>query len=138
MKAYAVQHQFVKSIPTSMAEGILYVSVEFATVGHKCCCGCGNEVFTRLSPKDWQLTYDGRSISLNPSIGNWNFPCQSHYWIKNNRVVWDKKWSKAKIAALKLQESEDGSGDESDRSASRIRRKNVWKRLFGGRSKVDE
>ena len=33
--------------------------------------------------------FDGRTISLNPSIGNWSYPCRSHYWIKGNRVVWD-------------------------------------------------
>jgi len=129
MKQYSMQHEFVKSIPRPMVDGILYVSVEFATVGHKCCCGCGNEVFTRLSPKDWQLTYDGRSISLNPSIGNWNFPCQSHYWIKNNRVVWDRKWSKAKIDALKRGEAIDGTDTTRVDDTGPPRRKRLWKRL---------
>jgi hypothetical protein len=84
-----------------MDEGILYVSMEYATAAHKCCCGCGNDVFTRLSPSDWKLTFDGRTVSLFPSVGNWDFSCQSHYWIKNNRVVWDAKWSRARIDALK-------------------------------------
>jgi purine nucleoside permease len=62
--------------------------MEYATVVHKCMCGCGKEVATPISPTDWCLTFNGDSISLDPSIGNWSFPCRSHYWIRNNRVLW--------------------------------------------------
>ena len=92
-------HKFVKSVPDTLESGVIYVSVEYATVIHKCCCGCGNEVVTPLSPTDWKLTFDGKSISLYPSIGNWSFKCQSHYWIKNNKVEWSPKWDKTEIAA---------------------------------------
>jgi len=81
-----VQHQFVEYVPDVIEEGILYISLPYATAIHKCICGCGNEVVTPLSPKDWQLTFDGKAVSLSPSIGNWNFACQSHYWIRNNRI----------------------------------------------------
>ncbi|WP_181956102.1 MULTISPECIES: DUF6527 family protein [Dyadobacter] len=64
---------------------------------HLCACGCGNEVVTPLSPADWQLKYDGAVISLIPSIGNWNFPCQSHYWITNNKIKWAASWNKNQI-----------------------------------------
>ena len=47
----------------------------------------------------WTLSFDGKSISLHPSVGNWNFPCRSHYWIRNNQVLWAKQWTKAQIAA---------------------------------------
>ena len=80
-------HEFVEFIPDELKEGIVYVSVMFATVAHKCCCGCGREVVTPLSPTDWKLIYDGQSVSLEPSIGNWSFACQSHYWIRGNRVI---------------------------------------------------
>ena len=88
-----------------LQDGMIYVSIAFATVVHKCCCGCGNEVVTPLSPTDWQLIFDGRSISLNPSIGNWNFPCQSHYWIKRNRVQWVRRWSREEIKAGRAYDS---------------------------------
>src|SRR4030067_1540530 len=84
-------HELVEYIPNDLKDGMIYVSMAFATVAHKCCCGCGNEVITPLSPTDWTLIYDGKSISLNPSIGNWNFACQSHYWIKRNRVKWARR-----------------------------------------------
>ena len=84
----AVTHQFVQLVPDKLQEGVLYVSIEYATVVHKCMCGCGKEVVTPISPTDWRLTFDGDSVSLDPSIGNWSFPCRSHYWIRNNRVLW--------------------------------------------------
>lgn len=94
-----LEHEFVEYIPEKLAAGKLYVSVEFATVSHRCCCGCGQEVVTPLSPTDWKLIYDGQSISLYPSIGNWSFACRSHYWIEKNRVHWAEAWSDERIAA---------------------------------------
>jgi len=89
-----IKYKFVEKIPDSLLSGVVYISVEYGTAVHKCCCGCGNEVVTPLSPKDWRLTFDGESISLHPSIGNWNFVCKSHYWIINNRVEWVKYLAK--------------------------------------------
>jgi len=76
---------------------VLYVSLSYGTVSHRCACGCGREVVTPLTPTDWKLIFDGETISLYPSIGNWNFPCRSHYWIRNNRVEWAEDWSEDKI-----------------------------------------
>ena len=85
-------HQFVEFIPDTLDEGVLYVSIAYGTVSHRCCCGCGREVVTPLSPTDWKLIFDGETVSLYPSIGNWNFPCRSHYWIRYNRVEWAEDW----------------------------------------------
>ena len=84
-------HEFVDFIPDKLADGVVYVSIPYATVAHKCCCGCGMEVVTPLSPTDWELIFDGESISLDPSIGNWSFDCKSHYWILRNGVRWTKR-----------------------------------------------
>jgi hypothetical protein len=92
-------HEFVEFIPEELRESTLYVCIRFATVVHRCCCGCGREVVTPLSPTDWKLIFDGVSVSLYPSIGNWNFPCQSHYWIQHNKVSWAGRWSKKQIEA---------------------------------------
>ncbi len=92
-------HKFVKFIPQKedLADDVLYISLEYGTIVHKCCCGCGKEVVTPLSPTDWKFTYDGETITLFPSIGNWNFDCQSHYWIKNSKVIMAGKLSKSEI-----------------------------------------
>ena len=85
-------HEFVESVLDELKERTLYVSIKFATVIHKCCCGCGRQVVTPLAPTRWKLTFDGKTISLHPSIGNWSMPCRSHYWIERNRVKWAKQW----------------------------------------------
>src|SRR5882672_9530658 len=92
-------HKFVEFIPRELEPNTIYVSIPYATAIHSCCCGCGNRVVTPLSPADWKLIFDGRTISLEPSIGNWSFPCKSHYWIKNNRVLWARTWSEDEISA---------------------------------------
>src|ERR1035437_6722515 len=94
-----VQHEFIEFIPDQLNELTIYVSIRYATVSHLCCCGCGNRVVTPLTPTDWKLIFDGKTVSLDPSIGNWSFECQSHYWITNNRVRWAARWSPEEIAA---------------------------------------
>ncbi|MFZ5693225.1 MAG: DUF6527 family protein [Pseudomonadota bacterium] len=86
-------------MPDSLDDGVVYVAMEYRTAVHKCFCGCGSEVATALSPTDWKLTYDGVSVSLYPSIGNWALDCQSHYWIDRNAVKWAGQWSKEQIEA---------------------------------------
>jgi len=92
-----LQHRFVEYIPDILEDGIIYISLEYCTAVHKCICGCGNEVVTPISPTGWTLTFNGKSISLNPSIGNWNLKCRSHYWITNNKIQMAKKWTDAEI-----------------------------------------
>ena len=81
--------------PDLMEQGVLYVSIVYATAIHKCACGCGQQAVTPLSPDEWSLAYNGHTISLTPSIGNWGMECKSHYWIQGNRIIWvpDKKYS---------------------------------------------
>ena len=88
---------FVDSIPRDIEEGILYISMKYKTAIHKCPCGCGNEVVTPFSPARWQLTFDGDTITLYPSIGNWSFDCQSHYWIRNNNLIWASSFTEYEI-----------------------------------------
>ena|ERR1035437_778114 len=92
-----LKHEFVEFIPESRRNGVIYVSLKYATAVHNCCCGCGAKVVTPLSPTDWKVTFDGETISLRPSIGNWSFKCQSHYWIVNDKVEWAAKWTKEEI-----------------------------------------
>ena len=92
-----LEHKFVEFIPEKIEEGILYISLEYRTAIHKCICGCGNEVVTPLSPTDWKISFNGESVSLYPSIGNWGFKCKSHYWIKNDKVEYARMWSDKEI-----------------------------------------
>jgi len=85
-------HKFVEYIPDELESGTLYVSIKYCIAVHKCVCGCGNEVVTPISRKGWKLSFDGESVSLSPSIGSWNLPCKSHYFISNNTVRFARKW----------------------------------------------
>lgn len=102
-----LSHKFVKNIPDVIEDGVLYVSVDYATAIHKCACGCGNEVVTPLSPTDWNLAFNGETVSLYPSIGNWSLSCQSHYWITEDEVEWAPKWSREKIERNKQSEQRE-------------------------------
>ena len=90
-------HRFVDYIPDQLHPGTIYVSIEHAVVAHNCCCGCGLEVVTPLAPTDWKLSFDGDTVSLDPSIGNWSFPCRSHYWITNNKIHWAPRWTPDRV-----------------------------------------
>lgn len=105
-EATSFTHQFVEFIPEHLEPSVVYVSIPYATVAHLCACGCGFQVVTALAPHAWRLTFDGESITLFPSIGNWTFPCRSHYWIKNNRVKWSYQWSDEEIEAGRRAERE--------------------------------
>jgi Family of unknown function (DUF6527) len=96
-----LQTEFVDFIPAKLEAGIIYVSRKYLTASHLCCCGCGNKVVTPLKPGGWKLTTTGNSITLCPSIGNWNFPCRSHYWVRRNQVEWAAKFTQARIDAVR-------------------------------------
>lgn len=92
-------HRFVKYIPEQLEPGVLYISMEYATAVHSCCCGCGQEVVTPFTPTDWKMTFDGETVSLWPSIGNWKLSCRSHYIIRSGRVMRRAAWSEEEIVA---------------------------------------
>ena len=109
MKQKHLRHQFVEFIPERLEEGVIYISQHYSTVTHKCCCGCGEEVITPLTPTDWSLHIDGNAVTLYPSIGNWSFSCQSHYWIRRSKVIWAYQMSQKRIEL----------GREKDRDAKK-------------------
>ena len=94
-----VRHKFVTDMPGIIEPDTVYVSLEFNTTSHLCCCGCGNRVVLKLSPDWWSLIYDGETVTFRPSIGNWELPCRSHYFITKSRVVWARRWTQAEVDA---------------------------------------
>ena len=122
MKTMRLQHEFCEFVPGNLKPGTLYISMEYGTAVHLCVCGCGQKVVTPLSPTDWKLIYDGDTVSLDPSIGNWSFDCQSHYWIKKNQVIVSKKWNDEEIEENRLWDKKskkhhyqgNGGSDDND------------------------
>jgi hypothetical protein len=89
----------VDYMPPRLETGVLYVSQPFTTAAHLCACGCGTKVRTPLGPTEWVVTDAPRGPSLHPSVGNWQMPCRSHYWITDGEVEWAEAWSDEEVAA---------------------------------------
>lgn len=126
MQQVSFKHQFVEFVPGKLEDGVLYISMEYGSASHLCACGCGNKVVTPITPTDWKLIYDGERVSLHPSIGNWNFPCESHYFITNGQVRWAGKWSKERIEVgrardLEIKSRHFGSDSEDVPAAPAIK-----------------
>lgn len=107
MKLVRITPQFLELMPPEIQDGVLYISEKYATAIHKCCCGCGMRVVTSLSPARWQLRREGNLVTLYPSIGNWDFPCRSHYWIRRNRVVWSGSMTQHEVRRVKERDKRD-------------------------------
>jgi len=142
MQQLRLDHQFVEFMPNILQPGILYISMEYATATHLCCCGCGEKVVTPFTPTDWSMTFNGYSVSLSPSIGNWNLPCRSHYVISQGRVIGANPWSDQRIAAERLRDRAAkaayyGSQQKpprvsipSDRSSTHHQPRGLWQRIL--------
>jgi len=99
--------KFVETVPEELEEGHLYISTRFRTATHLCACGCGSRVVTPIKPAKWAFTYDGETITLHPSIGRWQLPCQSHYWIRRNQVEWSRAFGDDEIEEVLRKDAED-------------------------------
>lgn len=107
MKTKAIKPEFVTQFPAVFEQGVLYISEEFETAGHLCCCGCGEKVITPLNPAKWRLRKEGGTVSLSPSIGNWNYACKSHYLITKNKVIEAGQLDAAKIKTVQRRDRRD-------------------------------
>lgn len=139
LKHHRLEHHFVRHLPEVLEPGLLYVSMEYATASHLCCCGCGEEVVTPFTPAQWRITFDGETVSLNPSVGNWLQRCRSHYVIRNGKVIDAGPWSDEQIAAGLAHDKAarvamfDNVGSSSVKPAApdpmQVDRKSIWAKL---------
>jgi len=107
MRQTALVPEFVDTVPDALQEGTLYISIRFRTASHLCACGCGTTVVTPIKPAKWRLTYDGKTVSLYPSIGSWQIRCRSHYWIRKNKIVWARPFDDQEIEEVLLKDAAD-------------------------------
>ena len=143
-----IRHEFVALAPKTLEEGVLYVSVEYGSAVHNCFCGCGVKVATPFTPTDWKLTFDGDTVSLSPSVGNWDLPCRSHYVIKRDVVHWAGDMTRAEIAGGRAADRRRKGAYYGDRlldgAVSAVpgastamptpaKKPSLWSRLFGPR-----
>ena len=129
-----IKHEFVEFIPKERQEGVLYVSIPYATAVHNCFCGCGLKVVTPISPVGWQLTFDGETVSLFPSVGSWNFPCRSHYFVRCNTVVWGENMSQYEIERGRVRDQkarDEHFGMQPPKTGKNKKKRRLWDRLRG-------
>jgi Family of unknown function (DUF6527) len=142
-----IRFEFVESVPSEREQGVFYISMPYRSIIHNCLCGCGAKIVTPIRPDKWTLFYDGDTITIDPSIGNWSYPCQSHYVIRRNRVLDAGPMSQSRIDAGRRRDFHltdayynRQPAPERDRAASLARstpppvapkRKNLWDRLMG-------
>lgn len=107
MKLTTIRPKFVEFIPRELEDGVLYVSERYLTASHKCACGCGERVVTPLSPVEWDLQREGDFVTLRPSIGNWNYACRSHYWIRRNQIHWGRAFTPEQISLAQRRDLAD-------------------------------
>lgn len=91
-------------MPKYLTPGVLYVSREFNATAHICPCGCGKKIRTPIGPTDWDLEETVEGPSLYPSVGNWQQPCKSHYWIYRGNIIWADEWTQDEIMIGRSQE----------------------------------
>lgn len=139
MKTRSFVFEFVDLMPVQREDGKLYISIKYRTAVHNCFCGCGMKVVTPIRPTGWRLTYDGDAVSLSPSIGNWSFPCRSHYWLRDNKALPAGAMDNEKIDAGRRrdQAARDRHFGEMERSKpvsdtpASLSKRTLWQRIGG-------
>lgn len=136
MKTKKIEPEFVDTFPDVLERDVLYISMKYATTAHLCASGCGNKVVLPLSPVEWKMYFDGEAVSLTPSVGNWEYPCQAHYWIRGNEIHWASAWTKGQIEKGRANDQRDldrhFDGVEEEQAAPVEARQSIWKRLAKG------
>ena len=111
----------VEYMPKLLELGVLYYAEEFGAATHLCPCGCHHKVQTPVGPSDYSLRMGTRGPTLYPSVGNWQRPCRSHYWIRNGEILWEQPWSDEEIAAGRATEAARDHAYFERRARARIR-----------------
>lgn len=131
-RVHILKPVYVQYVPPadSLKEGELYISEEFQTVVHKCCCGCGEEVVTPLNPAQWRLSEKDGKVSLHPSIGNWSYQCQSHYFIKDNRTLWASAFTETAIKRVQANDQRAIENYIAEKNSGTKREDGLVERFF--------
>lgn len=122
-----IELKHVEVVPKILEDGILYLSERFQVALHICPCGCGNKIVTPLGPYEWDFTEENGKPSLYPSVGNWQIPCKSHYWIMDGEIEWSYKWSEKMIAEGRRRDK--ANLEEHFRQKAKVQRNPLWKRI---------
>lgn len=119
-------------MPKALEPGVLYASEEFGAAAHLCACGCGAKIRTPLGLTEWRLEESIEGPSLIPSVGNWQQPCRSHYWIWRGKVEWHGDWTEEQIQAGRRREHQRREMYFSEREKQRrSQSRSIVQRIWG-------
>ena len=93
------RYRLVDRVPKEMDEGVVYHSEEFELAGLRCACGCGHRI-TLLVPDSHQVFEQGGWATVSPSIGVFDAPCKSHYYISGGGVEWLPPFTGTQAASI--------------------------------------
>jgi hypothetical protein len=122
--------QRVKYMPKELQPWVLYYAEEYGAAAHLCACGCGSKIRTPIDEAEWSLKEDINGPTLNPSVGNWQKPCRSHYFIRNGVVLWHGQWTEAEIRAGRRSEHQRRVA-HLDRKHSKNKSRGFWNWMRG-------
>ena len=84
IKKVAIIPVFVEQIPEQIEHGKIYISEKYKCSVHLCLCGCGMQTVLPIGKDGWNMYKTDKGVSFTPSVGNFQYPCKSHYIITNN------------------------------------------------------
>ena len=125
---------FVEVMPSfdSIKDGQLWISHKHRTVNLRCPCGCGELTVLSLHPSRWHVYFDGKSVSLKgPTRGSiWTTSaCGSHYFIRNNEVVWSYPIDPSRRSEYANAERTRMIGSTTSRQTFRSQLRRLWRSL---------
>lgn len=82
-----------------MEPGVVFHSEEFELAGLLCACGCGHRI-TLLVPDSHEIIDQAGWATVRPSIGVFDAPCKSHFFIHNGNVAWMPAFSGSQAASI--------------------------------------
>ena len=137
LPALKLRPMFVEVMPPfdSIKDGELWISHKHRTVNLRCPCSCGELTVLSLHPSRWHVYFDGKSVSLKGPAGGsiWtSSDCGSHYFIRNNEVVWSYPIDPVRRADYEDAERVRMLGSASRRQTLRSRLRRVWSSLLMG------
>jgi hypothetical protein len=86
----------VGKTPANLEPDAVYVNEDFELASLLCPCGCAHKI-TLLYPDGHTVDNDGGYATVSPSIGVWDAPCRSHFYITRGHVDWCPSWSDERI-----------------------------------------
>lgn len=93
------RYRLVERIPNILQEGIVYHTEEFELAGLLCACGCGHRI-TLLVPDSHRVSDERGYATIWPSIGVFDAPCKSHYFINAGEIQWRPAFSASQVSNI--------------------------------------